>query len=82
MKSIFHTKTSFKNELLGVIPVDPLKVILTAKLQKISVCPGNVTLVAERIWLEEALDRKETDFQKNCNTGLYVQFLSVNVMPK
>ena len=53
MKSIFLTKTSFKNELLGVIPVDKLKVILSAKLQKISVCPGNVTLVAERIWLEE-----------------------------
>ena len=69
MKSIFLTKTSFKNELLGVIPVDPLKVIWTAKLQKISVCRGNVT---ERIWLKEALDRKETDFQKNCNTGLYV----------
>ena len=69
MKSIFHTKTSFKNELLGVIPVDPLKVILTAKLQKVSVCPGNVTLVAEKIWLEEALDRKEIDFQKKCNTG-------------
>ena len=67
---------------MDLIPVDPLKVILTAKLQKISVCPGNVTLVAERIWLEEALDRKETDFQKNCNTALYVQFLSVNVMPK
>ena len=72
MKGIFLTKTSFKNELLGVIPIDPLKVIWTAKLQKISVCPGNVTLVAEKIWLEEALKRKETDFQKNCNTGLYV----------
>ena len=72
MKSIFSTKTSFKNELLGVIPVDPLKVIFTAKLQKISVCPRNETLVAERIWLEEVLDGKETDFQKNCNTGLYV----------
>ena len=57
---------------MDLIPVDPLKVILTAKLQKISVCPGNVTLVAEKIWLEEALERKETDFQKNCNTGLYV----------
>ena len=43
-----------------------------AKLQKMLVCPGNVTLVTERIWLKEALDRKETDFQKNCNTGLYV----------
>ena len=62
MKSIFLIKTSFKNELLGVTPADPLKVILTAKLQKISVCPGNVTLVAEMIWLEEALDRKKTDF--------------------
>ena len=71
MKSIFLTKTLFKNEL-GVILVDPLKGILTAKLQKISVCPVNVTLVVERIWLEEALDRKESDFQKNCNTGLYV----------
>ena len=72
MKSIFLTKTLFKNELLGVIPVDPLKRILTAKLQKISLYPRNLTLVAERIWLEEALDRKESDFQKNYNTGLYV----------
>ena len=44
---------------------------ISAKLQKISVCPGNLTLLTERIWLEEPLDRKETDFQKNCNTGLY-----------
>ena len=73
MKSIFLTKTLFKNELLGVI-LGPLKAILTAKLQKISVCPGNVTLLVERIWLEEALDRKETDFQKNCNTGLMYNF--------
>ena len=72
MKSIFLTKILLKNELLRVILVDQLKGILTAKLQKISACPGNVTLVAERIWLEEALDQKETDFQKNCNTGLYV----------
>ena len=72
MKSIFLTKTLLKNELLGVILVDPLKGILTAKLLNISVCPGNVTLVAERIWLEESLDRKETDFQMNCNTVLYV----------
>ena len=72
MKSIFLNKTLFKNELLGVILVDPLKGILTAKLHKISECPGNVTLVAERIWLEESLDWKDTDFQKNCNTGLYV----------
>ena len=44
MKSTFLTKTLFKNELLGVILVDPLKGILTAKLQNILVCPGNVTL--------------------------------------
>ena len=37
-----------------------------------SVRPGNVTLVAESILLEEALDRIETDFQKNCNTGLCI----------
>ena len=72
MKSIFLTKTLFKNELLGVILIDPLKGILTAKVQKISVCPRNVIFMAETIWLEEALDRKETDFQNNCNTGLYV----------
>ena len=72
MKTIFLTKTLFKNELLGAILVDPLKIMLTGKLKKISVCPGNVTLAAERIWLEEALDLKETDFQKNCNTGLYL----------
>ena len=72
MKSIFLTKSLLKNELLGLKLVDPLKGILTAKLQKISVCPGNVTLVAERIWLEEPLDWKETVFQQNYNAGLYV----------
>ena len=45
-----------------------------AKLQKISVHPGNVTLGAERILFKEALDRIETDFQKNYNTGLYIFF--------
>ena len=45
---------------------------ISAKLCKISVRPGNVTLMAERILLEEALDRIETDFQKNYNTGLCI----------
>ena len=35
---------------------------------------GNVTLGAERIMVNEALDRIETDFQKNYNTGLYIFF--------
>ena len=43
---------------------------VSAKLQKISVYPGNVTLEIERILFKEALNRIETDFQKNCNTGL------------
>ena len=47
---------------------------VSAKLKKISVCPGNVTLVAERILFEEALDRIETDFQKKYNTGLCIFF--------
>ena len=47
---------------------------VSAKLQKTSVCPGNVTLVAERILFEEAIDRIETDFQKKYNTGLCIFF--------
>ena len=43
---------------------------VSAKLQKISVYPGKVTLKIERILFKEALNRIETDFQKNCNTGL------------
>ena len=42
----------------------------SAKLQKISVYPENVTLELERILFKEAQSRIETDFQKNCNTGL------------
>ena len=33
-----------------------------------------LTLVTERILFEEALDRIETGFQKNCNTGLCIFF--------
>ena len=43
---------------------------VNATLQKISWCPGNVTLGVERILFKEALNRLETDFQKSCNTGL------------
>ena len=35
---------------------------------------GNVPLGPERILFKEALDRIETDFQKNYNTGLYIFF--------
>ena len=42
----------------------------SAKLQKTSVYPGNVTLGLERILFKAALNRIETDFKKNCNTGL------------
>ena len=41
---------------------------------------GNVPLGPERILFKEALDRIETDFQKNCSTGLY--FLSVHCIRK
>ena len=35
MKSIFHTKISFKDKLIGVILVDPLKEVLTATELKV-----------------------------------------------
>ena len=42
---------------------------------------GNVTLGAERILFKEALDRIETGFQKNCNTGLY-KFFDCTLYPQ
>ena len=41
----------------------------------------NVTLGAERILFKEALDRIETGFQKNCNTGLY-KFFDCTLYPQ
>ena len=44
MKSIFLTKILFKEELVGVILVDPLKGILTATVLKVTeTCKQNLT---------------------------------------
>ena len=47
MKSIFHTKISFKDKLIGVILVDPLKGVLTAIALKVKryteTCKQNLT---------------------------------------